>query len=68
MWVWPLIYCVMMSSILIKKEESVSVCELWIGDKQIRCVVLVGGLVTWPPREGDHVLDFPAERVYDVFI
>jgi hypothetical protein len=47
MWVWQLIYYVTMSNILIKKEKSVSVCELWIGDKQIRCAVLVGGLVAW---------------------
>jgi hypothetical protein len=73
-----------MSNILIKKEKSVSVCELWIGDENIRCVVLVGGLVAWVNageksvlcakwREGvgvggDHVLSFPAERVYDVLI
>jgi hypothetical protein len=38
---------VTMSNILIKKEKSVSVSELWVGDKQIRCVVLVDGLVAW---------------------
>ena len=62
-----------MSNILIKKEKSVSVCELWNGDENIRCVVLVGGLVAWVNAgeksvlwmEGgggwgfDHLLSFP---------